>query len=89
MTDKHRNDSAFYAFGLLPEICTHTPKEDHYSKMYVPDSECVCGCREWITSGCTMVLGHYNDGTPCYKDVHRCKECKEVRMATHIGIKNE
>ncbi len=78
-------NSALYQFGLLPEICIHTPKEDEYSKMYNPQKQCDCGCKEWIEEGCTMILGHYNDGTPMYKDVHRCKNCFKVRIATHIG----
>lgn len=83
------NNSEFYHFGILPQVTIHSVVEDKYSHMYIPRENCDCGCSEWITEGCTMVLAHYSDGTPIYKDVHRCNECKSVRLAYHIGIKNE
>ncbi len=80
------NKSEFYHFGILPRACIHSPIPDQYSPMYKPQEECEkCGCKEWHTKGCSMILGHYPDGTPMYKDVHRCKNCFEVRMAFHIG----
>ncbi len=87
MIDKEK--SAFYYFGLLPEVTIHSPAEDTYSKSYIARQNCNCGSSVWLENGCTMVLGHYSDGTPIYKDVHRCMVCKEVRMADHIGVKNE
>ncbi len=83
------SDSEFYHFGILPQICIHSAIEDQYSRMYTPRQKCDCGCSEWDEEGCTMILGHYADGTPVYKDVHRCKQCHEVRMADHIGVKDE
>jgi hypothetical protein len=80
------NKSEFYHFGLLPSVSIHSPIEDQYSKMYIAREKCDCGCNEWIEKGCTMILGHYPDGTPLYKDVHRCKKCNKVRMADHIGL---
>lgn len=80
------SESAFLNFGLLPEVCIHSIEEDQYSKLYIPRKKCDCGSNEWIEEGCTMVLAHYPDGTPIYKDVHRCKNCFEVRMADHISI---
>ena len=77
------NNSDFLYFGTLPSISIHTPKEDEYSKMYIPREKCDCGCSEWITG--TFLLGLYQNKIPCYKDVHRCKDCNEVRMADHIG----
>lgn len=84
-----RNNSEFYHFGILPQLCIHSPFKDQYSQMYIPREKCDCGCNEWIEEGCTMILGHYPDGTPVYKDVHRCKKCYEIRIADHIGIKDE
>ncbi len=81
--------SAFYHFGILPQIYIHSPKEDQYSKSYIARVKCDCGCTEWLEDGCTMILGHYYDGTPIYKDVHRCKQCKEVRMAHHVSAQND
>lgn len=78
--------SEFYHFGILPQVCIHSANEDKYSKMYTPREKCDCGHDEWIEEGCTMILGHYPDRTPMYKDVHRCKKCNEVRMSDHIGI---
>ncbi len=89
MADDYLNKSEFYHFGILPQICIHSPLEDEYSYMYIPRDKCECGSTEWIEQGCTMLLGHYGDGTPIFKDVHRCKKCNEVRMADHIGIINE
>jgi hypothetical protein len=83
------NDSEFYHFGILPQVSIHSPIYDQYSDMYIPRETCDCGCKEWKEEGCTMILGHYQDGTRVYKDVHRCKNCKEVRMADHIGIKDQ
>jgi len=81
------NNSEFLYFGILPSMCIHSVIEDEYSKMYIARKSCDCGCEEWLQDGCTMILGNYPDGTPVYKDVHRCKKCKEVRMADHIGSK--
>lgn len=83
------NDSEFFHFGILPAMCIHSVEADEYSKMYKPIPRCDCGCTEWLEEGCTMVLGHYPDGTPVYKDVHRCKNCFEVRTANHIGVQDE
>jgi hypothetical protein len=77
-------DSAFLNFKLLPEVALHTIEEDEYSELYIPREKCDCGCSEWIEKGCTMILG-FCYGDPIYKDVHRCKECDEVRMADHIS----
>lgn len=82
------NKSEFYHFGILPAVCIHSPLPDLYSKMYTPRETCDCGCSEWIQEGCTMILCHYPDGTPMYKDVHRCRYCAEVRMADHVGLKD-
>lgn len=79
--------SEFYHFGILPDTCIHSIVEDEYSKMYMPQERCACGCLEWLTEGCKMILFIHLDGTPIYKDVHRCKNCGEVRLAYHIGTK--
>ena len=81
------SNSEFFHFGILPRECVHTPEEDDYSKMYKPQEICECGCKDWIERGCTMILAHYIDGTPIYKDVHRCSNCFTVRMSRHIGKK--
>lgn len=86
MSDEWTNNSEFYHFDILPQLTIHTVIPDDYSPMYKPRERCDCGCDEWLEEGCTMILGHYPDGTPVYKDVHRCKTCYEVRMADHIGI---
>lgn len=85
---KERDKSPFFHFGLLPKICIHSLKEDQYSKMYTPREKCECGCVEWINS--TMEL--LKPSNAYYfppKEVHRCKNCNEVRMADHIGICEE
>jgi len=81
------SNSEFYHFGILPQLCIHSPMEDEYSKMYIAREKCDCGSSNWLEN-CTMILGHYPDGTAIYKDVHRCSECFEVRVADHIGLKN-
>lgn len=82
-TDK----SEFYHFGLLPQVCIHSPIEDQYSKMYTPRQACDCGCAEWI-DGKMDIIVPVGFKFP-QKDVHRCKQCNEVRMADHIGVENE
>lgn len=77
--------SEFYHFGILPSVCIHSPHEDQYSKMFIPREKCDCGHDKWMEEGSTMILGHYPDGTPIYKDVHRCEKCNQVRMSDHIG----
>ncbi len=80
--------SEFYHFGIIPDICIHSLDEDQYSKMYSPQEKCDCACLEWIES--TMKIIKSSSGLEFPKKrVHRCKNCNEVRMATHIGIKNE
>lgn len=78
------NKSEFLHFGILPQVCIHSPIEDEYSKMYIAQETCECGSSTWIES--TMILGHFPDGEAVEKDVHRCDSCNEVRMAKHIGI---
>lgn len=77
-TDK----SEFFHFGILPQVCIHSLDEDDYSKMYIPQEKCDCGCPDWIESIMKMFK---NFDSP--KRVHRCKKCNEVRIAHHIGIK--
>lgn len=77
------SNSEFFHFGILPQVCIHSLIEDEYSKMYVPQEVCKCGCKEWIDSTMLMFIGLPE------KEVHRCKDCNEVRIAKHIGIKDE
>lgn len=77
--------SAFYHFGLLPEICVHSLVEDPYSKMYIARAKCECGCSEWV-EGKMDLMQPVKNFKPIQKDVHRCKECNSVRMADHIGV---
>ena len=79
-------NSEFFHFGILPELCIHTLEEDEYSKMYIPQEKCDCGSSEWFES--TMILGTYPCGTHVIKDVNRCSQCNNVRMARHIGLKD-
>lgn len=79
------NKSEFYHFGILPQVCIHSIIKDKYSKMYIPRERCDCGCSEWKESKMKMFK---NENIP-EKDVHRCIECNKVRMADHIGLKDE
>lgn len=79
--DEFINKSEFFHFGILPQICIHSVIEDEYSKMYIPQMVCNCGCVEWIDGKMQMFEGFPE------KDVHRCKKCNEVRIAHHIGIR--
>lgn len=81
-------NSPFYHYGILPEVCIHSTKEDEYSKMYSPREKCDCGSSEWIEGKMDIVQPVHGYKFP-QKDVHRCKKCNEVRVADHIGIKNE
>ena len=87
MSNEWTNKSEFYHFGILPEICIHSPIEDKYSKMYTPREKCDCGCSEWI-EGKMDIVKPVNGYQYPQKDVHRCKNCNEVRMADHIGVKD-
>lgn len=78
--------SAFYEFGLLPEICIHSPIEDQYSKSYIPRETCDCGCKEWIDAEMDIIQPMEGFTFP-KKKIHCCKNCNEVRLADHIGIK--
>ncbi len=80
--------SEFYHFGILPRVCIHSPNEDEYLKMYIPREKCGCGNSEWI-SGKMDIVKPMNGYTFPQKDVHRCKDCNEVRMADHIGKDEE
>lgn len=84
--DEWTRTSAFYHFNLLPNICIHSLREDEYSKMYIARDKCECGCSEWI-EGKIDIIKPINGYTFPKKDVHLCKNCNEVRMADHIGIK--
>lgn len=80
--------SEFFHFGILPQVCIHSLIEDDYSKMYEPRHKCDCNCAEWIEGKIDIIQPVDGYQFP-QKDVHRCKNCNEVRMADHIGIKNE
>lgn len=78
------NKSEFFHFGILPRVCIHSLDEDEYSKMYIPQEKCDCGCFEWVESTMKM-LEDVGDYSFPLKNVHRCKNCNEVRISTHIG----
>lgn len=78
-------NSEFYHFDILPQICIHSLMEDEYSKMYTPREKCSCGCAEWL-EGKMDIIKPVNGYKFPQKDVHRCKNCSEVRMADHISI---
>jgi len=80
------SNSAFYEFGLLPEICIYSLDEDQYSKNYIPREACDCGCKEWVDSEMDIIKPVDGFTFP-KKRVHRCKSCNEVRLADHKGIK--
>jgi len=50
----------------------------------VLDPQGICEHSEWLTEGCTAVIGYYTDGTPKYKDVHRCKKCYKVKVEKDV-----
>ncbi len=81
-------NSEFAHFGILPGICIHSLVEDQYSKMYIPREKCKCGSTEWIESTMDIVKPVIGYEFP-KKDIHRCNECNEVRMADHIGAIEE
>ena len=85
---EYLNKSEFYHFGILPRICIHSLIEDEYSKMYVPRQKCECGCCQWV-AGKMDIIKESNGHLYPKKDVHRCKECNEVRLSDHIGVVNE
>lgn len=76
-------NSKFYHFGIVPRVCIHSPKPDQYSKMYVPRDACKCGCKEWVEG--KMPLARMLGVDCMFKDVHRCNDCGEVRVADHVG----
>ncbi len=81
-------NSEFYHFGILPSVCIHSLIEDEYSKMYIPRQSCECSCEIWI-DGKMDIVKPINGYTFPKKDVHRCADCNEVRMADHIGVKDD
>ena len=81
-------NSAFFNFGILPEVCIHTPEEDQYSPIYKPREKCECGASEWIEGEMEIVKSMTGYEFP-KKHVQRCKCCHEVRMADHIGVLKE
>lgn len=82
------SESAFLEFGLLPEVSIHSIVEDQYSKLYVPRAMCECGCSEWVDSTMKIVKDLMGYEFP-KKQVHRCKQCNEVRMSDHISISQD
>lgn len=78
--------SEFFHFGILPSVCIHSPIKDEYSNNYIPREKCDCGCTEWVESTMKLVGDSFGYEFPT-KDVHRCKQCNQVRMADHKGYK--
>lgn len=81
------NKSEFFHFGILPQECIHSVDEDKYSKMYIPQEKCDCGCSDWVESSMKIFKDSMGYEFP-KKRIHRCKECNEVRMAQHVGYKD-
>lgn len=81
-----KDKSEFYHFGILPAVSIHSLVEDEYSKMYIPIEKCVCGCNEWVKGTMKLTEDSFGYQFP-KKQVHRCKQCNQVRKADHIGIK--
>ena len=79
------SESAFLEFGLLPGVCIHSIIEDRYSKMYVARTICQCGCSEWVDSSIEIIRDLMGYEYP-KKQMHRCKQCNQVRMADHISV---
>lgn len=79
--------SPFYYFGILPAWSIYSPVQDNYSDVYVPEKVCECGSIKWKKKQ-TMILGFQN-GIPLSKEIHRCKNCDKIRMAKHVGIKDQ
>jgi len=88
LKDDYISKSEFYAFGILPGVCIHSPIEDQYSKMYKPRDKCDCGHDKWIDSTMDIVKPSLGFSFP-KKDIHRCEKCREIRMADHIGLLNQ
>ena len=82
------NNSAFFHFGFLPEVCIHSLIKDEYSPMYTPREFCDCGSNEWVISYMKMTADDSPIQLPL-KDVQCCKICNEVRMADHIGSETD
>jgi len=80
--------SEFFDFGILPQICIHSLDEDQYSKMYIPREKCNCGNDQWIDSTMKIIKDSMEYEFP-KKSIHRCTQCNEIRMADHIGSKND
>lgn len=80
--------SKFLHFGILPQVCIHSLVEDEYSNMYVARDKCECGSIEWIESKMDLFKPINGYEFP-KKDVYRCKNCNEIRLSDHIGIKHE
>jgi hypothetical protein len=81
------NEIEFYHFGLLPQVCIHSLDKDEYSKSYIAQEICDCGCKEWIESTIKMFEDYMEYDFPL-KRVHRCQQCNTVRIAHHIGVKD-
>lgn len=81
-------NSEFYHFGILPSVCIHSIIEDEYSKMYIPREKCACGGDEWIAGKMNIIKPIVGLNYP-KKDIHRCKQCNEVRLADHIGSNHD
>ncbi len=82
------NGSGFNHFGILPQVCIHSPIEDEYSRMYIPRDICDCGSGDWIDGEMKMFKDLDGYEFP-KKKVHRCAKCNEVRIADHVSFKNK
>jgi hypothetical protein len=87
MTMKDAMDnSEFYHFGVLPQLTIHSPIVDQYSHMYIPRDSCDCGCSEWKDGELDLIQPIRGFTLP-KKQVHRCVNCSNLRMADHKGRK--
>lgn len=69
-----------WPIDFLPKTVVHSIDEDYYSQFYDVSKHCTCGSNSWYSS--MLSINDCDNESPlALRRVHKCVECKKVRIS--------
>lgn len=70
-----------WPIDFLPKTVVYSIDEDYYSQFYDANKSCTCGCNSWYSS--MLSINNCDNDVPlALRRVHKCVECKKVRVSS-------